>query len=187
MRGERLSNARGPIFSVCRRSAARAPARLSMRLPRSRLPWQSPPQQLTRPSFEFVPIRNCRSGWCTTPAFPPLFRRPPPFRLPQRRPRPPPKLRPHARVRYSSAQFVPAEAKKLEPQVQRKRKVAKVRANPPVRVAQQSQFGFFGGTGLEQHLKVCAARPIAAAVEFFPQTCCSRSGARLPLSGSGIG
>ena len=53
----------------------------------------------------------------------------------------------HARVRDTFAQFVPAEAKKLEPQVQRKRKVAKVRANPPVRVAQQSQFGFFGGPG----------------------------------------
>ena len=49
-----------------------------------------------------------------------------------------------ARVRDTFAQFVPAEPKKLEPQVQRKRKVAKVRANPAVRVAQQSQFGFFG-------------------------------------------
>ena len=47
-----------------------------------------------------------------------------------------------ARVRDTFAQFVPAEPKKLEPQ--RKRKVAKVRANPPVRVAQQSPFGFFG-------------------------------------------
>ena len=52
-----------------------------------------------------------------------------------------------ARVRDTFAQFVPAESKKLEPQVQRKRKVAKVRANPPVRVAQQSPFGFFGGPG----------------------------------------
>ena len=51
----------------------------------------------------------------------------------------------HARVRNTFAQFVPAEAKKLEPQVQRKRKVAKARANPQVRIAQQSQFGFFGG------------------------------------------
>ena len=50
-----------------------------------------------------------------------------------------------ARVRDTFAQFVPAESKKLEPQVQRKRKVAKVRANPHVRVAQQSPFGFFGG------------------------------------------
>ena len=50
-----------------------------------------------------------------------------------------------ARVRDTFAQFVPAEPKKIEPQVQRKRKVAKVRANPPVRVAQQSPFGFFGG------------------------------------------
>ena len=52
-----------------------------------------------------------------------------------------------ARVRDTFAQFVPADSKKLEPQVQRKRKVAKVRANPPVRVAQQSPFGFFGGPG----------------------------------------
>jgi hypothetical protein len=52
-----------------------------------------------------------------------------------------------ARVRDTFAQFVPAESKKLEPQVQRKRKVAKVRANPHVRVAQQSPFGFFGGPG----------------------------------------
>jgi len=56
-----------------------------------------------------------------------------------------------ARVRETFAQFVP-EAKKPEPQVQRKRKVAKVRqapmqlAQPPqMRVAQQSHYGFFGG------------------------------------------
>ena len=52
-------------------------------------------------------------------------------------------------MRDTFAQFVPAEAKKeakkSEPQVQRKRKIAKVRTNPPMRVAQQSQFGFFGG------------------------------------------
>ena len=58
-----------------------------------------------------------------------------------------------ARVRETFAQFVPGEAKKPEPQVQRKRKVAKTRQAPPMqfgqppqmRVAQQSQFGFFGG------------------------------------------
>ena len=57
-----------------------------------------------------------------------------------------------ARVRETFAQFVPAEAKKPEPQVQRKRKIAKIRPAPPMqfgqpqmRVAQQSQFGFFGG------------------------------------------
>ena len=58
-----------------------------------------------------------------------------------------------ARVRDTFAQFVPPEAKKPEPQVQRKRKVAKSRPAPPMqygqqpqmRVAQQSQFGFFGG------------------------------------------
>ncbi|MEH2502182.1 MULTISPECIES: hypothetical protein [unclassified Bradyrhizobium] len=51
------------------------------------------------------------------------------------------------------AQYVPAEAKKPEPPIQRKRKVARSRQAPPmqfaqppqVRVAQQSQFGFFGG------------------------------------------
>jgi hypothetical protein len=59
-----------------------------------------------------------------------------------------------ARVRETFAQFVPAEAKKSEPQVQRKRKIARSRqvpsmqmAQPPqMRVAQQSQFGFFGGS-----------------------------------------
>ena len=58
-----------------------------------------------------------------------------------------------ARVRDTFAQFVPPEAKKSEPQVQRKRKVAKSRPAPPMqfaqppqmRVAQQSHFGFFGG------------------------------------------
>jgi hypothetical protein len=56
-----------------------------------------------------------------------------------------------ARVRETFAQLVPAEAKKPEPQVQRKRKVAKSRpapmqiAQPQMRVAQQSHFGFFGG------------------------------------------
>jgi hypothetical protein len=63
-----------------------------------------------------------------------------------------------ARVRETFAQFVPAEAKKPEPQAQRKRKVAKTRPAPPMqiaqqpqirqmRVAQQSHFGgFFGGS-----------------------------------------
>ena len=57
-----------------------------------------------------------------------------------------------ARVRDTFAQFVPAESRKLEPQVQHKRKIAKiarVRSNPPIRLAQQQQpqphFGFFGG------------------------------------------
>jgi hypothetical protein len=57
-----------------------------------------------------------------------------------------------ARVRETFAQYVPAEAKKPEPQVQRKRKIAKSRpasmqiAQPPqMRVAQQSHYGFFGG------------------------------------------
>ena len=52
-----------------------------------------------------------------------------------------------ARVRETFAQFVPGEAKKPDPQVQRKRKVAKSRpapmqiAQPQMRVAQQSQIG----------------------------------------------
>ncbi|MCA6117214.1 hypothetical protein J6524_20390 [Bradyrhizobium sp. WSM 1738] len=54
--------------------------------------------------------------------------------------------------RETFAQYVP-EAKKPEPQVQRKRKVAKTRPAPPMqfgqppqmRVAQQSPYGFFGG------------------------------------------
>jgi hypothetical protein len=58
-----------------------------------------------------------------------------------------------ARVRETFAQFVPGGAKKPEPQVQRKRKIAKSRPAPPMqfaqqpqmRVAQQSHFGFFGG------------------------------------------
>jgi hypothetical protein len=57
-----------------------------------------------------------------------------------------------ARVRETFAQYVPAEAKKPEPQIQRKRKIAKIRpaptmqfGQPQMRVAQQSQFGFFGG------------------------------------------
>jgi hypothetical protein len=61
-----------------------------------------------------------------------------------------------ARVRETFAQFVPAEAKKPEPQVQRKRKVAKSRPAPPMQIAQQPQMrvaqqqshfgGFFGGS-----------------------------------------
>jgi hypothetical protein len=55
-----------------------------------------------------------------------------------------------ARVRETFAQFVPVEANKPEPQVQRKRKIAKSRPaqfaqTPQMRVAQQSHFGFFGG------------------------------------------
>jgi hypothetical protein len=53
-----------------------------------------------------------------------------------------------AKVRDTFAQFVPSEAKKSE--VQRKRKIAKNRsmqgAQPQVRVAQQSHYGFFGGS-----------------------------------------
>jgi len=54
-----------------------------------------------------------------------------------------------ARVRETFAQFVPTEAKKPEPQVQRKRRIAKSQStppkSPPMRFAQQSQYGFFGG------------------------------------------
>src|SRR5438552_13651416 len=52
-----------------------------------------------------------------------------------------------AHVRDTFAQFVPAEPRKAEPQVQRKRKIAKVRPAEPVRLAQQQQphFGLFGG------------------------------------------
>jgi hypothetical protein len=50
-----------------------------------------------------------------------------------------------ARVRDTFAQFVPAEPKKVEPQVQHKRKIAKVRSTQPIRLAQQQpHFGFFG-------------------------------------------
>jgi hypothetical protein len=51
---------------------------------------------------------------------------------------------PKARVREAFAQFVPTEPKKPEPAPQRKRKIAKKRAAPPVvLVAQQPRFGFF--------------------------------------------
>jgi hypothetical protein len=51
-----------------------------------------------------------------------------------------------ARVRDTFAQFVPADVKKSEPQAQRKRRVARTHANPPIRLAQQQpHFGFFGG------------------------------------------
>ena len=57
-----------------------------------------------------------------------------------------------ARVRDTFAQFVPAEARKvekqIEPQAPRKRKVARIAktrsAQPPMRFAQQQHFGFFG-------------------------------------------
>ena len=52
------------------------------------------------------------------------------------------------RVRDTFAQFVPAEAKKVEkqvePQAPRKRKIAKSRPAQPLRFAQQQHFGFFG-------------------------------------------
>ena len=51
-----------------------------------------------------------------------------------------------AQVRDTFAQFVPAEAKKLEKQPKsqapRKRKIAKIRPAQPMRVAQQPHFGF---------------------------------------------
>src|SRR5437899_4108864 len=49
-----------------------------------------------------------------------------------------------ARVGESFAQLAPPEPKKPEPKLQRKRKIAKYRAAPPmVQVAQQPRFGFF--------------------------------------------
>ena len=58
-----------------------------------------------------------------------------------------------ARVRDTFAQFVPAEARKLEKQAEphaqapRKRKIAKARpAQQPMRFAQQQHFGFFGNS-----------------------------------------
>jgi hypothetical protein len=66
----------------------------------------------------------------------------------QAAPAPAPAVSPEARVRDTFAQFVPGEAKKPAPQIQRKRKVVRSHPAPsqgsPIRVAQQSQFGFFG-------------------------------------------
>ena len=61
-------------------------------------------------------------------------------------PQPPVAIDPtaQARVRNTFAQFVPVDVKKPEPQAQRKRKVARTRTNPPMQVAQQQHFGFFG-------------------------------------------
>ena len=63
-------------------------------------------------------------------------------------PAPVPDATAQARVRDTFAQFVPAEAKKLEkqiePQAPRKRKIAKSRPAQPLRFAQQQHFGFFG-------------------------------------------
>ncbi|WP_454627232.1 hypothetical protein [Bradyrhizobium cenepequi] len=66
-----------------------------------------------------------------------------------------------ARARETFAQYVPAEAKKHEPQPPKKHRVARARSvqpqpmfagqqpmymgQRPMRVAQQSRFGFFGG------------------------------------------
>jgi hypothetical protein len=60
---------------------------------------------------------------------------------------PPPAAEVTARARDSFAQFVPAEARKSEPQAPRKRKIAKgpsAPSSPPLRVAQQSHYGFIG-------------------------------------------
>ena len=61
-------------------------------------------------------------------------------------PAPAPDATAQARVRDTFAQFVPAEAKKLEkqvePQAPRKRKIAKSRPAQPLRFAQQQHFGF---------------------------------------------
>ncbi|MEO8319973.1 MAG: hypothetical protein ABI561_16800 [Bradyrhizobium sp.] len=51
-----------------------------------------------------------------------------------------------ARMRDTFAQVLPAEVKKPEPQPPRKRKVAKARTNPPMRLAQQQHYGFFGNS-----------------------------------------
>ena len=60
-------------------------------------------------------------------------------------PAPAPEISAQARVRETFAQFVPAEPKKADAPVQRKRKIAKPRSSQPLRFAQQQQhFGFFG-------------------------------------------
>lgn len=54
-----------------------------------------------------------------------------------------------ARVRETFAQFVPAEARKLDQpqaQIQRKRKIARSRPAQPMQFAQQSHFGLFGNS-----------------------------------------
>ena len=59
-----------------------------------------------------------------------------------------PELSAQARVRDTFAQFIPAEARKLDqPQAPKKRRIAKARpSQQPVRLAQQQpHFGFFGG------------------------------------------
>ena len=82
----------------------------------------------------------------------------------RRRPRPSADATAQARVRDTFAQFVPAEAKKPEPQVQRKRKVAKSRpAADAVRAAAANAgraavaFRLLRRLELEQHLVRCAA------------------------------
>ncbi len=52
-----------------------------------------------------------------------------------------------ARVRDTFAQLVPAAAKKVDRPVHRKRRIARTRPGPPMRIAQQSHFGFFAGPG----------------------------------------
>jgi hypothetical protein len=65
-----------------------------------------------------------------------------------------PEVSAQSRVRETFAQFVPAESKKVDqPQAPKKRKIARAHPappmyyppfGPPVRVAQQQRFGFFG-------------------------------------------
>ena len=153
--------------------------------------WRAmPPPRSTGPPSEFVPTRNCRSGWSTTPAFRPLFRRPRRSRwLPPAAPRFP-KVRRKARVRDTFAQFVPVEAEgEPEPQVQRKRKIAKSpRRSSADAVAQQSALpaSSVARAGTAPG-KACVALSlsVSAASESCRQTRCSRSAARLPLSGTG--
>ncbi len=62
-----------------------------------------------------------------------------------------------ARVRDTFAQYVPAEAKKPESQVPRKRKVAKTRPAQPTAGGAAVAFRLFRRLELEQHLVGCAA------------------------------
>ena len=65
--------------------------------------------------------------------------------LGQATPAPAAEISAKSRVRESFAQFKPADDPKPEAKPLPKRKVAKVRvAQPPMRFAQQPQFGFFG-------------------------------------------
>ena len=150
----------------------------------------------TRPSCAFVPTRNCRNGWYTTPACPPLFPRPRRPRLPLfRLHRSPISLRRRGCVTLLPSSFRPRRSSKSSLNRRLNAQAQDCEGKPVPADAlcpAAAHFGFFGtapgtapGKPRNRALRPWACRLSAAASGSCRQNRCSRSAARPLPSGNG--